>query len=152
MATKRKKKRSGKRKGSKTGFAQKIVVALSFMVLVLCAASVTWSFFVRWGEGGKNRAFTVEILNGVGDSGIAHEAKRALLHRGIDVIAVGNAARFDYDESVLIARKRGADVGTLGEMLGCRNVVVQIKENAIEDASLILGADYRKLNLEWNAE
>ena len=152
MATKRKKKRSGKRNRKNAGTAQKLLVALSFMVLVLCAASVTWSFFVRWGDGGEDRAFTVEILNGVGDSGIAHEAKRALLQRGIDVIAVGNAHRFDYEESVLIARKRDADVARLGEVLGCRNVVVQIKEDAIEDASLILGADYRSLNLDWNAD
>jgi len=52
----------------------------------------------------------------------------------------------------LIARKRDADVARLGELLGCRNVVLQIKEDAIEDASLILGADYRSLNLEWDAE
>jgi hypothetical protein len=152
MAAKRKKKRPGKRKGNGAGFAQKFLVLLSLMVLVLCAASVTWSFFVRRGGDNRERPFTVEILNGVGASGIAHEAKRALLQRGIDVIAVGNAPHFEYDESVLIARKRNADVARLGEVLGCRNVVVQIKEDAIEDASLILGADYRELNLEWDGE
>lgn len=152
MAAKRKKKRSGRRKGKSAGFAQKSLVALSLMVLVLCAASVTWSFFVRRGGDSRDRPFTVEILNGVGESGIAHEARRALLRRGIDVIAVGNAPHFDYDESILIARKPNADVARLGEVLGCRNVVVQIKEDAIEDASLILGADYRKLNLEWNSD
>jgi len=152
MAAKRKKKSPGRRKGKSAGFAQKSLVALSLMVLVLCAASVTWSFFVRRGGDSRDRPFTVEILNGVGDSGIAHEAKRALLQRGIDVIAVGNATHFDYDESILIARKRNADVARLGEVLGCKNVVVQIKEDAIEDASLILGADYRELNLEWNSD
>jgi hypothetical protein len=152
MAAKRKKRRSGTRKGKSAGWAQKSLVILSLMVLVLCAASVTWSFFVRRGGDNRNRPFTVEILNGVGESGIAHEAKRALLQRGIDVITVGNASRFDYQESVLIARKRNVDVARLGEVLGCRNVVVQIKEDAIEDASLILGADYRDLNLEWGGD
>jgi hypothetical protein len=150
MAAKRRKKRPGKRKGSNSSPAQKFLVALSLMVLVLCAASVTWSFFVRRGDGGKGRPFTVEILNGVGESGIAHEAKRSLLQMGIDVIAVGNAPHFDYEESVLVATRRGADVERLGEILGCRNVVVQIREGAIEDASLILGADYRSLNLDWD--
>jgi hypothetical protein len=151
MVARRKSRRPARRKPKKAGFAQKSLLALSFVLLVLCAASVTWSFFVRRGAG-KANPFTIEILNGVGTSGIAHEAKRALLQRGIDVIAVGNASRFDYQESVLIARKPGADVARLGEVLGCKNVVVQIKENTIEDASLILGADYRSLNLEWDDE
>ena len=121
------------------------------MVLVLCAASATWSFFVRHGddEGGR-RLFSIQVLNGTGRAGLADEAKKGLLHLGIDVIEVGNADHFDYEESVLIARKRGADVKKLGEKIGCRNVVVQIDENAIEDASLILGADYRRLILEWD--
>jgi hypothetical protein len=149
MAAKRKRRSRPRKKAKRAGFGQKLLMALSCAVLVLCAASVTWSFFVRRG-GGQGRPFTVEILNGVGESGIAHDAKRALLERGIDVIAVGNAPRFDYEESILIARKADADVARLGQILGCRNVVVQIKENAIEDASLILGADYRSLNLEWD--
>lgn len=150
MATKRKRKRPARRRQKSAGLAQKLLVAASLVMIVLCAASVTWSFFVRRSnDGGKGR-FTVEILNGVGASGIAHEAKRALLQRGIDVIAVGNAPHFDFQESVLIARKPGADVARLGEVLGCRNVVVQVKEDAIEDASLILGADYRRLNIEWD--
>ena len=149
MAAKKKKRGSKKRKAKGAGFAQKSIVALSFVVLILCVASATWSFFIRRSDDVRGKPFTIEILNGVGQPGIAHEAKRVLLQHGIDVIAVGNATRFDYEESILIARKRGADVERLGRVLGCRNVVVQIKENAIEDASLILGADYRSLNLDW---
>lgn len=151
MAAKRKKKRSSRRRKKGVGFGQKLAVALSLVVLVLCAASATWSFFVRHGGGnGDPRPFSIEVLNGTGRAGLAHEAKKGLLHRNIDVIEVGNADHFDYAESVLIARKPGADVKKLGEIIGCRNVVVQIDEDAIEDASLILGADYRRLNLEWD--
>jgi hypothetical protein len=153
MAAKRKKKkRSTRRKNKGAGFGQKLLVALSLILLVLCAASVTWSFIVRNNKGADERPFTIEVLNGTGEQGLAHEAKRGLLHRGIDVISVGNADHFGYTESVLIARKRGADVETLGEVLGCRIVVVQIREDTIEDASLILGSDYRELNLEWNGD
>jgi len=150
-ATKKRSKRKSKKSGS--GAGQKFLVALSLVVLILCAASATWSFFFRhYGEGGQGRTFTIEVLNGTGESGIAHVAKRALLHRGIDVIAVGNADHFDYEESVLIARKRDADVELLGELIGCPNVVVQVREDSIEDASLILGADYKRLNLEWESD
>lgn len=156
MAARRKKKKPVRRKSSgsrSAAFGQKLAVALALIVLVLCAASATFSFFVRnRTDGGENGAFRIEVLNGTGKAGLAHEAKNGLLNRGIDVIAVENAKNFDYPESVLISRKRDVDVRMLGEILGCKNVIVQIREDSIEDASLILGADYRELNLEWNGD
>lgn len=154
MAAKRKTKKSPARKKKKgAGFGQRLLIASATVVLVLCAASVTWSFFFRYHtRGSESRVFTIEVLNGTGRSGLAHEAKEGLLQRGIDVIAVGNADHFDYAESILIARKRGADVELLGEILGCSNVVTQLRDDSIEDASLILGADYRQLNLQWGGD
>jgi hypothetical protein len=155
MAAKRKKKKATRRKKSAggAGFGQKLMVAGALIVLVMCAASATFSFIVRHQmEEGEAGVFTIEVLNGVGRPGLAHEARRGLLHRGIDVIAEGNADHFDYTESVLIARKRNADVGMLGEIINCRNVIVQIREDSLEDATLILGADYRELNLDWNGD
>lgn len=153
MTAKRKSKKRSARKKKGAGFGQKLLVASSLVVLVLCLASVTWSFIFHYHvKGGESRVFTIEVLNGTGKSGLAHTAKEGLLQRGIDVIAVGNADRFDYSESILIARKRDADVDSLGDILGCKNVVVQLRDDSIEDASLILGADYRRLNLEWNGD
>jgi hypothetical protein len=151
MAAKRKKTRRATRaSGSGAGFGQKLVVVLSLCVLVLCAASVTWSFFVRKHKSGvESQSFTIEVLNGTGDAGVAHEATKALFRLGIDVIEVGNADHFGYEESVLIARKQDADVGLLGEIIQCRNVIVQLRQDSIVDATLILGDDYRKLNLGW---
>jgi hypothetical protein len=153
MAAKRKKRKATRRKKSDggAGFGQKLAVAAALVILVLCAASVTFSFFVRMGKE-EPGVFTIEVLNGTGRPGLAHEAKRGLLNRGIDVIAVGNADHFDYAESVLIARKPNANVGMLGEIIGCRNVIVQIREDSLADATLILGADYRNLNLDWNGD
>jgi hypothetical protein len=68
----------------------------------------------------------------------------------VDVVAVGNAERFDYSESILVARERGTDVRLLGEMIRCRHVVDQLDKAATADASLILGADYRSLALGWS--
>lgn len=152
MAAKRKKKkRTARRAKSGVGVGQKFLVALSFIVLVLCAASVTMSFFVRKQKSGaQNQTFTIEVLNGTGTAGLAHTAKRELLRLGIDVIEVGNADHFGYEESVLIARNPDTNVDLLGEIIECGNVVVQIREDSIVDATLILGADYLKLNLQWS--
>jgi len=119
------------------------------MTLVLCAASITFGFFVR-GGGESGGQFRLEVLNGTGKPGLAHEAQRGLLMRGIDVIEVGNAGHFRYEESVLIARRAGVDVTELGRLIGCDNVVVQLQDEPLEDASLILGKDYLDLHLDWD--
>ncbi len=153
MAVKRKKKKgSSSRKKRGAGFGQKFLVAASLVVLVLCAASVTSSFYFRHKGGIPPRTFTIEVLNGSGETGLAHAARNGLLHLGIDVIEEANAPHFGYEESILIARKADADVDRLGEILGCKNVIVQIQEDNLADATLILGADYRELNLEWERD
>ena len=58
-----------------------------------------------------------------------------------------NADHYDYQKSVLIARKEGADVKLLGKIIECDNVVEQLRDDTLEDATLILGSDYRELNL-----
>ncbi len=134
------------------GWRQRFTVALSGMVLVLCVASVTYSFIYRHRDGAKPRAIRFEVLNGTGEQGIAHEAKRGLFHRGIDVISVGNADRSDYIESVLIARRPGVEIERLGDLIGCENAIVQEQKGALADATLILGQDYRSLHLDWTRE
>ena len=153
MAAKKKSKKRSRKTAKQSNVGQKILVVLSGMILILCAASVTSGFFLRRGGGGDATAqFRIEILNGTGRSGLAHEAKRGLLLRGIDVIKVDNADHFDYPKSVLIARKEGADVELLGKIIECDNVVEQLRDDTLEDATLILGSDYRKLNLGWRHE
>lgn len=146
MAAKKRRKRGKKRAGA----GQRVAVALSVVVLVLCGASISFSLFVRQtGADGKSRPLRVELLNGTGVSGIAESARAALSKLGVDVVAVGNAERFDYSETILVARERGTDVRLLGEMIRCPHVVDQLDKGAAADASLILGADYKSLALGW---
>jgi hypothetical protein len=156
MAAKRKKagKRRGGRRKSRTrgGLGQRLLVGLAGVVLVLCAASITQGFIFRSiGERTPGDPFQIEVLNGTGKHGLAQAAKRSLHRRGIDVIEVGNAKSFDYAHSVLIARKRGVDVDKLGAMLRCTRIVEQI-DDRMPDATLILGDDYRDLDLDWKLE
>jgi hypothetical protein len=127
-----------------------VLVALSLAALVLCAASVTYSFFARRGGGAAGR-FRLEVQNGTTQAGLAGRAARALREMGVDVVDVGNAPR-RYEESVLVARREGADVDALAERIGCRTVVVQVREGALGDAVLILGADHGDLRLDWPRE
>ncbi len=140
-----------KRGRKRAGIGQRFAVALAIVVLVLCAASISFSVFVRkTGADGTSRPLRIELLNGTGVSGIADSARGALTKLGVDVVSVGNAERSDYSESILVARERGTDVRLLGEMIGCQHVVDQLDKAATADASLILGADYRDLALGWS--
>ena len=155
MAAKKKKRPAPRRRKKQAGggFLQRVLVGVAGIVLVLCAASVTQGFFFRNGtERPVDDLFRIEVLNGTGKGGLAHAVKRGLLRKGIDVIEAGNAPSFDYAESVLIARKPGADVETLGQILGCANIISQHKDKSLADATLILGDDYRELNLDWQLE
>jgi hypothetical protein len=141
-------RKRGKRSGG--GIVQRLLVGLSVIVLVLCAASITYSFFMRGGSpDDPPRALRLKVLNGVGTVGLANDAARALKRRGVDVIDTDNAPRFDYKQSVLIARRHSIDAEALARELGCSKVIVQIDEQLLEDATLILGDDYRELKLDW---
>lgn len=154
MASRRPARRGrSRRRKPAASLGQKLLVGLSGAMLVLCAASITYGVFVRKStDPSQVGQLRIEVLNGTGKPGLAHAAKRGLLRRGVDVINADNAPNFDYRESILIARKRGADVATLGKLLGCDNVVEQLREGTLEDATLILGADYRELSLDWELE
>ncbi len=150
MATRRRSKRtrrSRRRRGA--SLAQKLVVALAGLVLVLCGASITWGFFLRRGGDARSGRLRVEVLNGTGRGGLAHAARRALLARGVDVVSVGNADRFDYASSFVVVRHAGSGARALARAIGCERVVEQIDEDALEDAEVILGADWRRLRLGW---
>ncbi|MDH4036772.1 MAG: LytR C-terminal domain-containing protein [Candidatus Krumholzibacteria bacterium] len=145
MAARKAKRRA--RKPAQGGLGQRIAVGMATVALVLCAASVTFSLFVRQSGDGGSRPLTVSIKNGSGVPGIAGDAEAALRRMEVSVVEVGNAERFDYAETVLIVRRRGSEAELLAKRIGCRNVTTQIRRNAVADVELILGADYRRLQL-----
>jgi hypothetical protein len=136
------------RRRARAGLGQRVAVGLALVVLVLCAASVTFSLFVGAPAGDERGPLRVAIRNGSGVPGIAGEAEAALRRMDLRVVEVGNAERFDYAESVLIVRRRGAEAELLAERIGCRNVTTQVRRNAVADVELILGADFRRLRLD----
>ena len=140
------KKRS--KKGKKRG--QRLVVAALATVLLLCGASIAvgmmnWMTRVHGDE--LTDSIRIEVLNGTGEKGLGRTVARELMKKRIDVLFVDNAESFDYPETVLVVRKKKPGVESLFEMLGCRRRVEQIKTDSRVDATLIIGEDYRSLNL-----
>ena len=125
-----------------------LLLILTGSVLTLCALSVMYGFLIRKSMADNNiRGFRIEVLNGIGEQGVARRAAVLLMKKGIDVFQVGNADSFSYTESILIGCREIGNLGSLGRALGCDNVVEELKEDSLVDATLILGADYQTLNL-----
>ncbi|MCZ6767257.1 MAG: LytR C-terminal domain-containing protein [bacterium] len=142
MVARRKKKRQ------QTNYLQEALLLAVGATLMVCAMSVGYGFFARRADAVPVLpGVRIEILNGTGVSNLAKETARALMIGGVDVLKVGNADRFDYKESVLIARTRRGNIEDLATRLHCRNVIEQLKSGSLVDATLIIGADYRRLNL-----
>ena len=139
-----------KKKGSKKEkhtLSQSVMLVLAGSVMTICALSVMYGFLIRKSIADSEvHGYRIEILNGTGEKGLARDAAAAARTKGIDVFQVGNADNFTYEESMLIVRRKG-DVGGLAKAIGCENVVVQLMKDSFVDATLILGADYRTLDL-----
>lgn len=150
---KRKKTRRRKtKKPVRSSLAQRILVLVTCVALALCVASVTYGLFFGHTGPGDNHGqegarFMIKVLNGTGEPGIAKKASGKLRKMGIDVVEFGNAQNFSYETSVLIARNRNPQIETLGKMLNCEDIIEQLKEDEMVDAILILGADYKNLNI-----
>jgi hypothetical protein len=139
-------KKKSKRRGRRE---RKLLVGAVAVVLVLCGASIAvgvMNWFTRAYGDEITDNLRVEVLNGTGERGVGRIVARALMKKKIDVLFVDNADRFDYEETVIVARKRKPEIGSLAEMIGCRRVE-QLKEKSNVDATLIVGSDYRALNL-----
>ncbi|HUV37572.1 MAG TPA: LytR C-terminal domain-containing protein [Patescibacteria group bacterium] len=121
-------------------------------------AIITFSLIVRWSGieadyGLDLGSFQIEVLNGTGETGLAMEMAMKLREMGIDVLIVGDAERYDFDESILIDRKGNPDLmKRLSRYIGCHRVLKQIQPKPLVDATLIIGRDSERLRIdreEW---
>lgn len=116
-------------------------------------AIIAFSLFMRWSGveadyGLDEESFQIEVLNGTGETGLAMETAMKLRTMGIDVLIVGDAQRYDFDESILIDRKGNPDLmKRLSRFIGCRRVLKQIQPKPLVDATLIIGKDRERLRI-----
>ncbi len=92
----------------------------------------------------------VSVLNGCGDLGVAARMREKAQSLGLDVIEEGNADSFGYLESIVIDRDGDLEkTRQVASLLGIPNFIQQISEDdyRLEDIRIIVGKDYRKLQL-----
>ncbi|MBK5098431.1 MAG: LytR C-terminal domain-containing protein [Gemmatimonadetes bacterium] len=94
----------------------------------------------------QQRRIRVEVLNGAGDPGAAARITEALRGAGFDVKTYGNAARFDYEQSIVLDRSgRPGAAGAVAAVLNGVDVEEQLDPELYLDATVILGDDWRAL-------
>jgi anionic cell wall polymer biosynthesis LytR-Cps2A-Psr (LCP) family protein len=125
--------------------------------LIKQIVSQTLAAITRQTEGSlTDRVFTVEVLNGTTENGLASRTAELLRSFGYDVISIGNAERGDYEKTEIIDRSGFADVvQVFGGIIRCDNIRSEtpIQENPEvdlgfqnleyrSDFTLIIGRDF----------
>lgn len=94
----------------------------------------------------QQQRIRVEVLNGAGDAGAAARVTQALRDAGFDVKTYGNAARFDYERSIVLDRSgRAGAAAAVSTALHGTEVQEQLDPELYLDATVILGDDWRAL-------
>ncbi|MGD8628613.1 MAG: LytR C-terminal domain-containing protein [bacterium] len=84
----------------------------------------------------------VEVLNGCGVSGVADKVAARLRREDFDVMFVGNADDFNYEETLIVDRSGACSKAiTVARALGVKNVVQQVRESFFVDVSVVVGSD-----------
>ena len=84
----------------------------------------------------------VEVLNGCGVSGVADKVAARLRGKDFDVMFVGNADDFNYEETLIVDRSGACSKAiTVARALEVENVVQQVRGSFFVDVSVVVGSD-----------
>ncbi len=121
-----------------------------FVVVILIFA---FSLSARWITGKRvdlysDVPYTIEVLNGSGEKGIATRVASELRKLGFDVLIVGNADRFDYVNTIVIDRKGNKElIERLVKLTGIKSAIIQKLDKPLVDATVIIGSDIHRLKV-----
>ena len=93
----------------------------------------------------NSKIYTVEILNGTTEKGLAARTAEIFGSFGYDVVAVGNAQTLDYPKTVLIDRFSDKEaLSAIGSVIKCTNFAeaAEYKGSIKADYTIILGKDF----------
>ncbi len=90
----------------------------------------------------------LEVLNGTGIPGVANQVERLLRKHAIDVVKIGNAGNYQYQESMLVDwRGKIEPVLLLARVLAIdpSKIIVYDRPQKPLDATLVLGQDWKAI-------
>jgi hypothetical protein len=104
-------------------------------------------------EGKKDAPVQVEVLNGCGAPRIADKFTAYLRRKGFDVVKTGNYESYNVPKTLVIDRKgKVKEAARIVEALGLKKteVISEIHEMYMVDATVVLGKDFRLLS-SWKS-
>ena len=96
-----------------------------------------------------NLTMQVDVKNGTGEDGVAKLFTDYLRDKGFDVVEIGNYGTEDQEKTLILDRKGNAsNCKRIAQSLGIsdKNVIPQINEKLLLDATVVIGKDYKELN------
>jgi hypothetical protein len=88
----------------------------------------------------------VEVLNGCGVNGLAEDVGWLLSENGCDIMFIGNADDFQYDESVVVDRSGDRSKAIeVARVLGGKPVVCQVSGSCFVDVTVVVGNDLAEI-------
>jgi hypothetical protein len=131
---------SKRRKRKKRASPKAIWLTAAFTVIIFSIVVRWWDF--REGIPIQESTFQIEVLNGSGEAGIAMRTAMELRKAGIDVLVIGDAEHYNFEESILVDRTGNPELMTrLARLTGCRKIVEQRQGRPLVDATFIVGRD-----------
>lgn len=101
--------------------------------------------------------YKIQVLNGCGEPGVALVFLNYLRKKGFDVVekdnyylvgSGGNNVYWDMKETIVIDRSGVSKaVQKIGKILGTPNIIQQISNDLMVDATVIIGHDYKQLSV-----
>jgi calcineurin-like phosphoesterase len=123
-----------------------------FWLFLLCLVSAL-SVGVRWSGlverfPKESKYFQMEVLNGTGRTGLAIKTAMELRKAGVDVLIVGDAEHYRFDESILVDRRGDPELmKRLSRLTGCRRIILQVQGEPLVDVTFVLGRDLIDLEI-----
>ena len=88
----------------------------------------------------------VEVLNGVGETGLARDFADRLRERGLDVVATANADHFEHGVTHVLDRSgRLGAAPRVAAAAGTDSVAVALDPDLFLDVSVVVGSDWREV-------
>lgn len=96
----------------------------------------------------ESKYFQMEVLNGTGRTGLAIKTAMELRKAGVDVLIVGDAEHYRFDESILVDRRGDPELmKRLSRLTGCRRIILQVQGEPLVDVTFVLGRDLIDLEI-----